>query len=247
MWTADVLALVFITFFLAGFIKGVVGFGLPVVVLAMLVPTLGLKTAIALVVVPAVVTNIWQAIVGGNFREIVRRIWPMLALGCVFVWIGVGFLAGADGRLAAGLLGVLLSVYAAYSLTQAQLQPPRRWEVWLTPLVGALSGFAFGYTGSLMIPGVIYLQALGFKRDMLVQSLGIFFLVMSSVLGLSLSHHDLMPTDTALLSVTALIPMGLGMLIGQRYRHRISEELFRKLFFWALLVAGVYMTLRVII
>ncbi len=247
MWSADVLALVFATFFLAGFIKGVVGFGLPVVVLALLVPTLGLKTAIALVVVPAVITNIWQALVGGRFREIILRIWPMLILGCGFVWVGVGFLAGADARLAAGVLGVLLASYAAYSLTQAQLTPPRGWEVWLTPLVGALSGLAYGYTGSLMIPGVIYLQALGFNRNMLVQSLGITFLTMTSTLGFSLSQHNLMPPETALLSAASLVPTGIGMLVGQRYRHRVSEELFRTLFFWALLVAGVYMTLRAVI
>ena len=246
MWSPEVLALVFSTFFLAGFIKGMVGFGLPVVILALLVPTLGLKTAIALVIVPAVITNIWQAFVGGHFREIVGRIWPMLLLGCVFIWIGVGFLAGADARLAAGVLGVLLASYAVFSLTQAQLKPPANWEVWLTPLVGVLSGFAYGYTGSLMIPGVIYLQALGFNKNMLVQSLGITFLVMTSVLGLSLSSHSLMPTETALLSAASLVPTAIGMVVGQRYRHRVSEDLFRKLFFWALLVAGVYMTVRAV-
>ena len=117
----------------------------------------------------------------------------------------------------------------------------------MTPLVGALSGLAFGYTGSFMIPGVVYLQALGLNRNMLVQSLGITFLTMTSVLGISLSSHDLMPNETALLSAAALIPTGIGMLVGQRFRHRVSEELFRKLFFWALLVAGVYMALRAMI
>jgi len=246
MWNFDVLALVFTTFFIAGLIKGVVGFGLPVVILAFLVPTLGLKTAIALVVVPAVIANVWQATVGGHFREILRRIWPMLLLSCVFIWIGVGFLASADARMAAGELGVLLSAYAIYSLTRTQLAPPRGWEVWLTPLVGALSGLAYGYTGSLMIPGVVYLQALGFNRNMLVQSLGITFFTMTSVLGLSLTGHSLMPAETALLSAAALVPTGIGMLVGQRYRDRVSEELFRKLFFWALFVAGVYMVLRAV-
>ncbi|MGI9386357.1 MAG: hypothetical protein ACR2OX_02900, partial [Methyloligellaceae bacterium] len=73
------------------------------------------------------------------------------------------------------------------------------------------------------------------------------FLLLASVLGASLMGHNLMPRETALLSAASLVPTGLGMLVGQRYRHRVSEELFRKLFFWALFVAGVYMTLRAII
>ena len=247
MWSADVLALVLLAFFLGGIVKGVVGFGLPVVALAMIATTLGLKEAIALIVVPAITINIYQGAVGGAFKAIVRRIWPLLVTACAFTWAGVGVLAGANPLLVSGLLGLLLGIYAVYGLTRPQLSPPMAWQPWLSPVVGALSGIAYGLTGSLMVPGVIYLQALGFDRNTLVQALGLTFFLMTSALGLSLAGHDLMPAELAALSALALLPAMLGMAFGQRFRHLISEEAFRKLFFYALLCAGIYMVVRALI
>jgi len=247
MWSADVLALVLTSFFVAGLVKGVVGFGLPLVVLSILATTLGMKEAIALTVVPAIVVNIYQGLVGGKLKAILRRIWTLLVIACAFTWVGVSILAVADPVLVAGLLGLLLVTYAAYSLIGSQPSPPRAWQPWLSPVVGALSGIAYGLTGSFMVPGVVYLQALGFDRNMLVQTLGLTFFVISSALGLSLSGHSLLPVELGLLSTLALLPTWLGMIIGQRVRHIISEEAFRKVFFWALLCMGVYMVARAVI
>jgi len=247
MWSVEVLALVFATFLLGGLIKGVLGFGLPVVALALLAATLGLKQAIALFIVPALITNLWQCAVGGSFLAILRRIWSLLLLAIIFTWAGVGILAAADPKLASGLLGVLLFLYGVHGLTRPQISTPKEWEVWLTPLIGALSGAAFGLTGTMIVPGVIYLQSLGFDRNTLVQSLGITFVALTLALGVSLSGHNLLPGNLGLLSALAFLPAALGMYIGQRIRYRISEDIFRELFFWALPVAGLYMIVRAFI
>lgn len=247
MWTPEIIALVLATFFFAGCVKGVVGFGLPVVALALLAQTIGIKAAIALITVPGITMNVWQAATGGNFRAIVRRLWPLLVMSCACIWFGVSILAVADGRVVSGVLGALLTVYATYSLARTQITPPRRWEPVLTPIVGALSGIAYGLTGSLMVPGVVYLQAIGLDRNMLVQSLGITFLLTTTVLAISLSGHNLLGAELGALSTAALVPAVAGMFVGQRFRHRLSEDLFRKYFFWALLVSGLYMVLRVFV
>ena len=49
---------------LAGFIKGVVGLGLPTVAIGLLAVTMQPSRAIAIVIVPAIVTNIWQTFAG---------------------------------------------------------------------------------------------------------------------------------------------------------------------------------------
>lgn len=244
MWTPETIALILATFFLAGLVKGIVGFGLPVVALALLASTIGLKAAIALITVPGITMNVWQAATGGNFKAIVKRIWSLLVLACASIWFGVSILADADGKLVTGLLGMLLSLYASYSLLRAQVTPPRHLEPFLTPVVGVLSGIAYGLTGSLMVPGVVYLQALGFDRNTLVQALGITFLLTTSALAISLSGHNLLGAELGLLSAAALVPALLGLFVGQRFRHKLSEELFRKYFFWALLASGLYMIIR---
>ena len=247
MWAADVLALVFIAFFMGGLVKGVLGFALPLVALAILASTLGLKQAIALTIVPAIVINTWQCAVGGAFLVIVKRIWSMLLLATIFIWAGVGILANADPKIPSAVLGTILVLYGAHGLTRPQFTPPENWEVWLNPLIGVFSGIAYGLTGSMMVPGVVYLQALGFDRNTLVQSLGIAFVLTTTALAFSLSRYNLLSVDLGLVSVLALIPAALGMIVGQHIRHRISEDLFRKLFFWALPFAGLYMIARAFI
>ena len=77
------------SFLLAGFVKGVVGLGLPTISLALLTVLLDLPTAMALLVVPAFCTNLWQGFIGGHLALLSRRLWPLLLALIPFVWVGV--------------------------------------------------------------------------------------------------------------------------------------------------------------
>ena len=66
------LLLIALAFLLAGFIKGVIGLGLPTVSMGLLAVTMPPAQAIAIVIVPAIVTNIWQTFVGSYLRDIIR-------------------------------------------------------------------------------------------------------------------------------------------------------------------------------
>ena len=65
-------------FLLAGFVKGVIGLGLPTVSMGLLAVTMPPSQALAIVIVPAIVTNIWQTFVGPYLRDIIRRLWPLM-------------------------------------------------------------------------------------------------------------------------------------------------------------------------
>ena len=66
---------------------------------------LGMKTAMAIFVVPCVVANVWQALAGPHFPQLVRRLWTYLVMGCIGTWFGVGVLAGTSDDLLLALLG----------------------------------------------------------------------------------------------------------------------------------------------
>src|SRR3546814_19847933 len=76
------------TFILGGAVKGVVGFGLPTVSLALLTVAFGLPQAMALMLAPAFVSNVWQAFSGGGTHGVLRPIWPFLLLYAVTAWLG---------------------------------------------------------------------------------------------------------------------------------------------------------------
>ncbi len=243
MWTAEILIIVCATFLFAGWVKGVVGLGLPTIALALLAATVGLREAIALMLVPAMVTNVWQGLAGGAFVTLARRLWPLLLAACLGTWFGVGILARGDAMLLSGLLGLMVCGYAGFSLATPQIPPPGRWEGMLSPVAGAIGGFVAGLTGSF-IPGILYLQALGLSRDHLVHALGISFTVLAVALAAAFSRQGLLTADLWLMSAVAVAPAALGMVLGQVVRRRLSEALFRRVFFSALLLLGAYLAVR---
>jgi uncharacterized membrane protein YfcA len=240
------IAWIALTFFTAGLVKGTIGLGLPIVVLAMLAATLGLKTALALLVLPGVVMNVWQALDGPHFVSNLKRLWSMWFVSVFAILAGTYALAGIDPRPVTVLLGGILTLYALMSIARPRLPPPRAWEPWLNPIVGGISGFLFGLSGVYMIPGVAYIQAIGLNRDALIQALGMTFLIITSTLGVGLTANAMMTQEIAIGSALALVPSFAGLFTGRRLRRYLPEEVFRRAFFVALAFTGLLIAYRAI-
>src|SRR5260370_34052285 len=111
------LLLIAAAFLLAGFIKGVLGLGLPTVSMGLLAVTMPPAHALAIVIVPAIVTNIWQTFVGPYLRDIVRRLWPLMAGTVIGLWLNAGLLTGPYARYGTIVLCVLLVFYGILGLS----------------------------------------------------------------------------------------------------------------------------------
>ena len=239
-------ALIGLAFFVAGVVKGVVGQGLPSVVLAILTVAIGLKPALALLLVPAFVTNVWQAFDGPALGFIVRRIWTLLLAIFGGAWLGVSLLAASDPRLMAAFMGGTLALYGLLGLARPQLPAPGRHDVWLAPLVGFVNGVLSGMTGSFAIPGVPYMQALGFDKNTLVQGMGILFSVSIMAVAIAMSDYRLLSPELAAASTGGIIPALAGMWAGQQVRHRLSEPAFKRTLFASLIVIGGFIVWRAV-
>lgn len=237
----SLILLVCAAFLTGGLVKGVIGLGMPTVTLSIMAATVGLREAVVLMLVPTLATNVWQAIQGGALALLLRRIWPFLVMTCIGIWFGVGILADGDARLLSGFLGCLLCFYSAFGLLGKRLPAPGRWEPVFHPVVGAVAGLVNGMTGSFIVPGVIYLQALGFGRDHLVQAMGICFSIATIAIIVAAFANGLFTASLGGFSVGALIPSFLGMALGTRIRSRLSEEAFKKTLFAGLMLFGVYL------
>src|SRR4029078_5338885 len=124
------------TFVLAGFVKGVVGLGLPTVAMGLLAIVMTPAQAASLLVVPWLLTNVWQA-TGPVLVPLVRRLWPMLLGICLGTWLGRGLLTADDGTRASVGLGVVLVLYGILGLPSVEFFLPPSLEPWLSPLIGA--------------------------------------------------------------------------------------------------------------
>jgi uncharacterized membrane protein YfcA len=244
MFDAFTLTAVVATFLIAGTVKGVIGLGLPTVSLALLTVAIGLPNAMALLLVPSFVTNLWQAGVGGHGRAILVRLWPFLLMATATVWLGATALTRVDLAWLSALLGALLVVYATANLAGFRLAVTTRQEVWVGPLAGSVNGVLTGMTGSFVVPGVLFLQAIGLPRDMLVQAMGMLFTVSTLALAVALQGSGLLTFELGGLSVVALLPAIVGMMLGRRIRQNLSEQRFRRVFFASLLMLGAYIIAR---
>ncbi len=110
--------------------------------------------------------------------------------------------------------------------------------------MGCANGVLTGLTGSFVVPGVPYLQALGLPRDMLVQAMGALFTLSTAALGLALAGRGLVGAGLGAVSVLAIVPAVLGMILGRRLRARLSETAFRRAFFAGLMALGLYIVAR---
>ena len=227
-------------FLLAGTVKGIIGLGLPTVSLALLTVTLGLSDAMALILVPSLITNLWQALVGGNGCAIFRRLWLLLLSASAAVWLGVAVLTRVNLYWLSALLGALIVVYSVVALAGLNLALTKKQETGLAPLVGLINGLLTGMTGAFVVPGVFYLQSIGLARDILIQAMGMLFTVSTLALGISLQANHLLTVELGQMSVVALLPAIIGMTIGQRIRIKLPEQHFRRIFFISLLILGAY-------
>ena len=232
-------------FALAGMIKGTIGLGLPAVSMGLLTLFMSPFQAATLLIIPSMVTNVWQLFAEGHVLRLVRRFWPLL-LGIVVGSIWSIFPTLGHGEFQSeALLGGMLALYGLYGLFAKNMPNLARYEKWLSPVVGYLGGALTVATGVVVIPVVPFLQSLHLKRDDLVQSLGLAFTVSTLCLAVFLQQNPIedIPIDYKM-SLIALLPALVGMWLGTKIRYRIPEQKFRKVFFCGLVIFGGYMVLH---
>ena len=232
-------------FALAGMIRGAIGLGLPAVAMGLLTLFISPFQAATLLIVPSMVTNVWQLFAEGHVLRLVRRFWSLL-IGIIVgsVWSVFPTLGHGEFQSEA-LLGGMLTLYGLYGLFAKNMPNLAPYEKYLSPVIGYLGGALTVATGVIVIPVVPFLQSLHLKRDDLVQSLGLAFTVSTICLAVFLQQNPIeaMPFDYKM-ALIALFPAPVGMWLGTKIRYRIPEQKFRKVFFCGLVIFGGYMVLH---
>jgi uncharacterized protein len=228
-------------FIVAGIAKGAIGMGLPPIALALMSFAVPLGDALALMVVPSMATNVWQAIYGRGFLRLLRRFWTMAATSVaalMFVAVGFGHLGSP---MAMTWVGVLLVAYSSMALTAWRPSVSRATERWANPLIGLASGAVAGVTGVAAVPFLPYMQSLDIDRHDLVQALGVMFLFIIGALTLALALQGAFDSTNLLGAILAIVPTFAGVWLGQKARQAVSAETFRRIFLIGMFAVGLHM------
>ena len=173
-------------FFLGGFVKGVIGLGLPTVAMGLLSITMPPAQAAAAIVIPAVATNVWQILAGPALLALARRFAFMMLGVVVGTFATVGLLTRSTA-LATAALGAVLVAYGVLGFFPGRLEIAPRTERWLSPPIGLVNGMINGATGVFVIPSVPYLNSLRLGKEELIQAIGIHAFTCPLALGCALA------------------------------------------------------------
>ncbi len=233
-----ILLLVAFAFAVAGGIKGVVGLGLPTISAAIMASGIDLRLAVGILILPLLVTNLWQVLQVGAMGVLARRFGVLNLAASVGLWIGTEILFAVDPRWMQGGLGILLLLNAAFQVFGGMPVVPRAREAMLSVPVGLVSGVIGGMTGSQGIVIAVYLASLNLTRDEYVQGVGLSFLLTGVVWAAAIAAQGGITLETVPLSGLALVVALAAMAVGTRVRRHLPQARFRQLVFVTMALLG---------
>ena len=225
VWSALVLVL-------AGVIKGIIGFGLPVVSIPLLALAMPVPQAVTLMPIPILLSNVWQAFHGSHFTRALKRFWPLLLSMSIGTVIGAKILVAVEARVLYALIGLVVVLFSLTSYLQPQLRIHARDERWLGTVAGLIGGVMGGLSTIYGPPLIMFLVALHLHKDEFVGTIA------------ALGAFDIMGQSELILSTLATIPLLVGMAVGQLLRARIAQERFRHALLAMLSLLGCGLVLR---
>ena len=236
--TPGLITLLAISLVIAGLLKGVIGVGMPVVAFPMLSMLVDVPTAVMLLSMPLILSNIPQALEGGRVGPTLWSLLPVLAGLVPGTWIGVAALLNLDPAVAKTAAGAGVILVAALTLFAPKLRIQQR----MTGPVGLVAGLCGGLLGGIAaISGplvFIFLLAKGLTGKAFTKEASMFLVVSSVLLASALTASQRFDGRDVLISTLATAPVVAGMLAGQRLRDAVPADAFRTLVVAVVLLSG---------
>lgn len=230
--------------FLAGIVKGATGLGYSSCALPFLVSAIGLKPAMALVIIPAMATNVTVAFSTGHVTEIGRRFFNLYMSMLPGIAVGVYLLVWVAQSIAVRTLGLIIIFYALMTLFRPQLLMSKASERVLQVPTGFANGVLTGLTGSQVMPLFPYMMALDLDPNRLVQAINLAVTLASVILAIGLFSAGIMTPELVGASVLAIAPALVGVEAGSRLRRYIPAAQFKSVVLYVLLATGVLLLIR---
>ncbi|MGD8984789.1 MAG: sulfite exporter TauE/SafE family protein [Desulfobacteraceae bacterium] len=237
-WDLYIFGFVFFALAAGGFSKGVVGIGLPLTAVSFMSFLIGPPVPVALMPIPILLTNFWQAFSGGYLMRSLQRFWPMLICLPLGTVLGVKVLAEADKGLLSFLLGCSILVFALFAQWRLDWRLSPRAEPFARPLVGLIAGFVGGMSSFFGPPLIMFLVSIGLPKDHFVQAIGLSFLVGIISMILALAFYKVLGPLDFIWSAVAAVPAFGGLVVGQWLRRYIPEAIFRRILLMVFLLSG---------
>jgi len=235
---ASITAAVVCSLIVAGLLKGIIGVGMPVVALPLLSLFIDIKSAVMLLSMPLILSNVPQALEGGKTGRCLLQLMPVILGMIPGLFLGVRVLLTLNASVAEIIAGLVVMGVGGVTLLGPKLQLQFR----LVLPAGITLGFFGGILGAIAaMPGplvFIFLLAKGLRGKAFTKEASLYLVVSAGLLAILLTASPQFNWFDVWVSAAATLPVVLGMYVGQHVRDKIEPETFEKLVLIAVIAAG---------
>ncbi len=231
--------------FVAGWVKGMVGFAMPMVLVSGLSMMLSPELALAGLILPTLVTNSVQALREGMLAAVtsIRKFRVFLGVGLIFLLASAQLIKLLSPNAFLLILGAPVSFFALIQLLGLKLTLQAQ-SFRVEAIVGAVAGAIGGISGVWGPPTVAYLTALNTPKKDQMRVQGVIYGLGAVALVVAHLGSGILRAETAMFSALLIVPALAGMRGGQFLQDRIDQAQFRKLTLLVLLIAGLNLLRR---
>lgn len=234
--------------FLAGLVKGAVGFGMPMIMMSCLTLVYPPDFALALLIVPTLVSNGIQALRQGTGPALssVKRFGPFLLVGGVCLVLSAQLVAIWDTATLFLVIGSAVTVFAVFQLSgwRPALSPNSRT---VQMAVGLFAGSIGGLSGIWGPPTVAYLTAINTPKEEQLRIQGVIYGLGAVALFCAHINSGVLTLTNGAFSAALALPAMIGVVMGYRFQSRIDQALFRKMTLVVLIFGGLNLMRRAIL
>lgn len=230
----------------AGFVKGAVGFAMPLIMVSGMTAVLDPRLAVAAIILPIVISNGLQTFRRGigPAAEAIRDSWRYVLSVCIAIAIFAQFVPHIDPQLFYLILGIPVVIISLVQLlgVRFRVAPRNRW--WVEWIVGIVSGVLGGLAGTWGPTTVLYLLAIDMPKAKQIVVQGVIYGAGSVTLLFAHLASGVLNAGTAPLSALMVVPALMGMWLGFKLQDRLDQKVFSKLVLAVLTVAGLNLVRR---
>ena len=245
--SVELIVIISATIGLGGVVKGVTGIGLPIFAISVLVNFLDPLTTFTFMVIPILVTNLWQAATSKNWATPFRRFPLMIATFVVCLMFGVNLAVSLNTEALLLILGISVVIFSAANLIKPHSTPlSPQLERYFSPVAGALGGLLGGLTTIWGPPMMMLFVMLKLDKNTWVQTVGVIWFIGSVPFAFAYWYNGLLNAATFPVSCFACLPAMIGIWFGENIRRRINQKTFRKIMLTALIIIGLNLIRRAV-
>jgi uncharacterized membrane protein YfcA len=209
-----------------GILKGATGAGAPILAVPALVALFDVRFAIAVMVMPNLLTNLWQA---WRFRRSLPAAAftaPLVLGGMAGVGAGTLLLAAVPAERLQILVALSVFGYVVLRFAKPHWKIEMDRAKSLALPAGLAAGFLQGASGLSAPISLTFLNAMRMERPVFIATISLFFTTFGAVQLIALSAGHMLSWVELLYSFLALIPIWAAMPLGVFLARRMSAAAF---------------------